>query len=147
MEILIDKNNNNFDDFESVWIPNRNGLFLNIAACYCDRYKIDYIVFGANKEEAENFVDNSKEFINSCDETFSFSTLQKPKIFAPCLNFDKIDIVNYIIENNIPLELIKSCYDSTKNENKKHCGKCMSCKLLLNAIKNSKKPEIIKELF
>ena len=144
---LTNSDDKNFVDFESVWVPNRNGVFLNIAASYCDKYKIDYIVFGANKEEACDFSDNSIEFVGICNEFFEYSTLQKPKIFAPCLNFDKIDIINYAIENSLPLNLIKSCYDSQHNTNKKHCGECMSCKLLKNAIKNSKKPELVEELF
>lgn len=134
-------------ELDSVWIPNRNGLFLNIAACYCDKLKYDFIIFGANKEEGRDFPDNSVEFAKICDKFFSYSTLNKPKVLAPCLQFDKIQIINYAIDNNVPLNLLKSCYDSSKNTGKKHCGKCMSCKLLFQAIKKSKKPELIKELF
>lgn len=144
---LTNPKKTNLDDFNSVWIPNRNGLFLNIAALYCDNFGYDYIIFGANKEEAVQFPDNSSEFIEKGNDFFKFSTLQKPKLFAPCLSFDKIDIINYAIDNNLPLNLIKSCYDSNINTNKKHCGKCMSCKLLMNAIKKSKKTELIKEFF
>ena len=56
-------------------------------------------------------------------------------------------MINYAIDNKLPLNLIKSCYNSSLLTNKKHCGKCMSCKLLYNAIKESKKPELIKEIF
>lgn len=138
---------NNLNDFNSVWIPNRNGLFLNIAGVYCDNYKIDYIIFGANKEEARDFSDNSKEYIEISNKFFEYSTLKKPIVWAPCLEMNKIDIINYAIENNAPLKFMKSCYDSRENTNKKHCGKCMSCKLLYNAILNSGKPDLIKELF
>lgn len=144
---LTDNGNNNFDDFNSVWIPNRNGLFLNIAASFCDKYNYQYIIFGANKEEAELFSDNSKRFIEASDKFFSYSTLNKVKVFAPCAEFDKIQIVNYAIDNNVPLKLLKSCYQNSKQTGKKHCLECMSCKLLYNAIKNSKKPQLIKEIF
>ena len=50
---LVNDKVNNFDSLESVWIPNRNGLFLNIAACYCDKMKIDrsgiYYIIGIVK--------------------------------------------------------------------------------------------------
>ena len=42
-------------DLNEVWIPNRNGLFLNIAGVFADRYDFDYIIFGANKEEGQEF--------------------------------------------------------------------------------------------
>ncbi len=144
---LTDPNDDKLDDFNSVWIPNRNGLFLNIAAVYCDNYKIDYIIFGANKEEAADFSDNSKEFTNISNQFFKYSTLKNPTVWAPCIDMDKTDIVNYAIENNTPLKFLKSCYNSKENTSKKHCGKCMSCKLLYNAILNSKNPDIIKEIF
>ena len=144
---LTNENDDKLNDFNSVWIPNRNGLFLNIAASYCDNYKIDYIIFGANKEEARNFSDNSKEYIDISNDFFKLSTQKKPLVIAPCIDMDKTDIVNYAIENNAPLKFLKSCYNSKENTNKKHCGKCMSCKLLYNAILSSKKPDLIKEIF
>lgn len=144
---LTDSNNKKLTDFKSVWIPNRNGLFINIAGCYCDKFNYDFIIFGANKEEAKDFPDNSEEFTKIADKFLGFSTIKKPKVIAPCLQFDKLEIINYAIDNNLPLKYIKSCYDSKKNTNKKHCGKCMSCKLLYNAVKKSNRPELLKELF
>lgn len=144
---LTSSSNNNFNSLEDVWIPNRNGLFLNIAGMFCDKYNYQYIIFGANKQEARDFPDNTQEFINSANEFFKYSTINKIKVFAPCVGFDKIEIVNYAIDNNVPLNLLKSCYQDSKATNKKHCNQCMSCKLLYEAIKKSKKPELIKELF
>lgn len=144
---LTNPNDNNLNELNSVWIPNRNGLFLNIAASFCDKLNYDCIIFGANKEESANFPDNTKEFCQIAQDFFQFSTLNKPKISAPCLNFNKVDIINYAIDNNLPLKLLKSCYNSKKNTNKKHCGVCMSCKLLYNAIKKSKNPKLLEEFF
>ena len=144
---LTEENNTNFNDFREIWIPNRNGLFLNIAACFCDKYNYDFIVIGVNKKEAEHFSDNSVNFIESTQNFFKFSTQQQPKVLAPCQTYDKIEIINYAINNSLPLDLLKSCYDSQKNTGKKHCKKCMSCKLLYEAIKKSNKPELTEELF
>ena len=134
-------------NLNSVWIPNRNGLFLNIAACYCDKLNYDYIIFGANKEEGRDFPDNTGEYVEIANDFFKFSTMSKPKVYAPCLQFDKIQIINYAIDNNVPLKFLKSCYNSSSNTGKKHCGECLSCKLLKNAIQKSKRPELIEELF
>ena len=144
---LTNPNNDNFNDFNSVWIPNRNGLFLNVAGCFCDKLGYDYIIFGANKDEARDFPDNTEEFVAASNTFFKYATIKIPEVFAPCINFDKIEIVNYALENNVPLKLLKSCYNSIQNTSKKHCGKCMSCQLLFNAIKNSKNPALLKEIF
>ena len=115
---------------EKVWVPNRNALFLNVAACFADSYGFDYIIFGANKDEAETFSDNTELFREKISEMFSFSTMVKPKVVAPLINYTKDDIVRVAIEKGIPLQYLWSCYKSGE----KHCGKCESCNYLKNAL-------------
>ncbi len=115
---------------KSVWIPNRNGLFLNIAAAYADSFDFDYIIFGANKDEGSTFPDNTEEFRAQISKVFETSTLKKPKVIAPLINYTKDDIVKIAIENNIPLNLVWSCYSSGKY----HCGICESCQHLKKAL-------------
>ncbi len=142
---LTNPDKTDFNEFDSVWIPNRNGLFLNIAACFCDKFNYDYIIFGANKEESIEFSDNSSEFVEICKSFFELSTQKHPIVLAPLKSYDKIETINYAIINKLPINLITSCYKQT--ESKKHCGTCKSCKLLYNAIQKSKNPDLIKELF
>lgn len=138
-------------DPNEIWVPNRNGLFLNIAASFADKFCYDYIIFGANKEEGLEFSDNSIEFLKKADKFFEFSTRQKPKIYAPLKDLSKIEIVNLGIKNGINFELLKSCYNSEKITGKKHCGKCKSCLFLKNALEgaleNCNNKSLIKQLF
>ncbi|MEI8128495.1 MAG: 7-cyano-7-deazaguanine synthase QueC [bacterium] len=127
----------------SVWVPNRNGAFLNIAAAFADSYGYDYIIFGANKEEGTTFPDNTQEFIDKINASFEFSTQKKPKVYAPLINSDKNDIVKKAIEHCLPLELTRSCY-SPKT---RHCGICESCVRLKRALSNNKCEELIRVLF
>lgn len=115
---------------KSVWVPNRNGLFLSIAGSYADSFGYNYILIGANKEEAQTFPDNTQNFINSVNEEFQYSTMAKPKVIAPLINYNKNDIVMLALKNNIPLELTMSCY----NGGDKHCGICESCTRLKHAL-------------
>lgn len=144
---LVVDDKNEFSELKDVWVPNRNGLFLNIAGCYCDSLNYDSIVIGVNKEEAGKFSDNKNEFIEVITKSFEYSTMKKPKVIAPCSNMTKVDLVNYLIDNDLDFNLIKSCYQNANVTKKKHCNNCMSCNLLFNAIINSKKPELIKEVF
>ena len=128
---------------KSVWVPNRNGLFLNIAGAFADGEDYDYIVIGANKEEAGTFPDNTEEFIERVNAEFEFSTQKHPKIVAPLINCDKNDIVKLALENKIPLQFVHSCYA----QGEKHCGKCESCQRLKNALKANNDEYYIKELF
>lgn len=131
------------DSAKSVWVPNRNGLFLNIAGSFADGNDYDYIIIGANKEEGQTFPDNTQEFIDRVNAEFEFSTQKHPKVVAPLINYDKNDIVKQAIEHNIPLEFVRSCY----SDGKKHCGKCESCTRLKNALIANGDTHYIKELF
>lgn len=115
---------------KNVWVPNRNGVFLNIAACFADSMDFSHIIFGANKEEGTTFPDNTQEFIDKINESFEFSTLVKPKVVAPLINFDKKDIIKLALEIKAPLHLVRSCYKGEE----KHCGKCESCLRLTRAL-------------
>lgn len=128
---------------EKVWVPNRNGLFLNIAAAYCDAYEYKYIIYGANSDEGATFSDNTEKFRLNISMVFESSTLAKPMVVAPLINYGKDDIVKIAVENKVPLELVRSCY----NSGKVHCGKCESCYHLKKALKANHCEEYIKLLF
>lgn len=134
---------NEEDSAKSVWVPNRNGLFLNIAGAFADAEGYTSIIIGANKEEAQTFPDNTKEFIERVNAEFEFSTRVQPKVIAPLIDCDKVEIVRLALENNVPLELLNSCYANTQ----KHCGKCESCVRLKRALKANNDTVYIKELF
>ncbi|MCD7780851.1 MAG: 7-cyano-7-deazaguanine synthase QueC [Candidatus Gastranaerophilales bacterium] len=128
---------------KSVWVPNRNGLFVNIAACYADAMNFEHIVIGANKEEGATFKDNTIEFINSVNEALLNSTDCNVQLSAPLINMTKKEIVKEGIRLNAPFELIHSCYlDGDKN-----CGKCESCKRLKRALKLNDRNDIIDKIF
>ncbi|MCD8025125.1 MAG: 7-cyano-7-deazaguanine synthase QueC [Candidatus Gastranaerophilales bacterium] len=128
----------------AVWVPNRNGVFLNIAAMYADSVQADYIIYGANAEEAATFPDNSRAFNEAADRFFSFSTLKKPVILAPLAKMEKYEIINKGLNMGVDFSLLKSCYDSS---NKTHCGRCESCKRLKAAILKSKNKDLINLIF
>lgn len=128
---------------KSVWVPNRNGLFVNIAACFADSLKYNLIILGANKEEAATFKDNSADFITSINKTLSESCENEIQLFAPLIDKTKSEIVETAIELNVPLNLIHSCYSSNEN----HCGKCESCLRLKRALEQNNRTDIIKDIF
>jgi len=65
---------------KAVWVPNRNGLLLNIAAAVAESRNAEFIIAGFNAEEAQTFPDNSKKFCETINHSFSFSTLNKVKV-------------------------------------------------------------------
>ncbi len=115
----------------SVWVPNRNGLFLNIAGVYADALSADYIIPGFNKEEAETFLDNSKEFLLATNQSLKFSTRNHAEVFCFTTDLNKTEIVKRARELDIPLDKLWPCYHSLDQ----WCGVCESCLRFQRAMK------------
>lgn len=128
---------------KSVWVPNRNALFVNVAACFAEAMDFDRIIIGANKEEALTFKDNSIEFIQAINNSFKNSMNKKVFLYAPLVDFVKEDIIKIGMENSVPFELLHSCYV----HNEEHCGECESCLRLKRALKINNRIDIIRQIF
>lgn len=119
-----------FETAKAVWVPNRNGVFLNIAASFAESMGADYIVPGFNKEEAATFPDNTPEFMSALDHSFSFSTASGVKVKCFTEHMNKAEIVRLGMQLGVPFELVWPCYF----EGDEICGQCESCQRYGSAI-------------
>ena len=109
---------------KSVWVPNRNGVFLNIAASFAESTMAEVIIPGFNREEAVTFLDNSLDFIRATRKSFAYSTATKVDIQCYTIAMGKIEIVELGKKLSVPFDKIWPCYQA-KNL---WCGECESCK-------------------
>lgn len=109
-----------------IWIPNRNGLFINIAACYAEYHNVDLIITGFNRDEAEQFPDNTPQFIAAINHSLMFSTLRNVKVVSFVGDYTKAQIYRLGLRYKAPLEHIYSCYLGRTEM----CGTCASCRRL-----------------
>ena len=114
----------------SVWVANRNGVFINIAAAVAESLGASLIVTGFNREEAETFPDNSKAFLDAVNASLEFSTLNKVQVVSYTLEMDKREIVQTGLTHHAPFEEVWSCYLGGE----KMCGACESCQRLKRAV-------------
>ncbi|MBN2110696.1 MAG: 7-cyano-7-deazaguanine synthase QueC [Methanosarcinaceae archaeon] len=112
-----------FGSAKNVWVPNRNGVMINIAASFAESMGADHVIVGFNREEAVTFPDNSPEFVDAVDSSLSYSTQNRVKVMAPLIGMNKKEIVSRAIEVNAPLEFSWSCYHGDDVP----CGTCESC--------------------
>lgn len=109
---------------KDVWVPNRNGLFINLAACFAEYYGAGLIITGFNREEAQEFPDNADAFIQAINHSLMYSTLTTVRVKSYVSAYTKDEIYGLGLKINAPLHLVYSCYRGTKEM----CGTCASCK-------------------
>ncbi len=121
----------------SVWVPNRNGVLLNIAAAYAERMGAKRVVVGFNREEAATFADNSQEFLEQTTKAFSYSTRNSVEVFCYTTALNKTEICQELdrLHNTFPHGLVWSCYHAGATP----CGVCESCQRHDRALSESKK--------
>jgi len=114
----------------AVWIPNRNGIFLEIAAGIAEDRGVKQILVGFNREEAATFPDNSADYFDLMNMVLKYSTRNKVQLHCYTLSMDKREIFQLGKEIAAPLDLVWSCYEGGRMM----CGECESCQRLKRAL-------------
>ncbi|MDI6703264.1 MAG: 7-cyano-7-deazaguanine synthase QueC [bacterium] len=137
------KDSTSRDTARLVWVPNRNGVFINIAASFAEGLSCSVVVTGFNKEEGETFPDNSVLFIDAINHSLEFSTLTSIKVISFTSNLDKSEIVTLGKALGVPFRYIWSCYDGED----RMCGRCESCQRTIRAFKATDNWDLISGKF
>jgi len=122
-EVSIDDFKASTQTAKAVWVPNRNGIFLNIAAAFAEGLGASWIVPGFNAEEAVTFPDNSEAYLQAATRSLSFSTSNRVEVKCFTTSLDKTAIARRGRELGAPLNLVWPCYFGGEAP----CGQCESC--------------------
>jgi 7-cyano-7-deazaguanine synthase len=129
-DVAIDDHQKSLATAKAVWVPNRNGIFLNIAAGFAEGLGAKYIVPGFNLEEAQTFPDNSGAFMKALDTSFSFSTATLIKTLCFSTHLNKTQIVAEALRLDLPFKHLWPCY----LDGEIWCGTCESCQRFRRAL-------------
>lgn len=119
------------DTAGKVWVPNRNGLFINIAAAFAEAMDCRQVIVGFNAEEGATFPDNTPEYMAAATLALSYSTQNGVQIISPTVNLTKAAIVTLGRQLHVPFQLMWSCYHGARFM----CGVCESCLRLKRALR------------
>ena len=130
----LDNLDKTIETAKSVWVPARNTVFSSIALAFAESIHAEIIIVGWDYEEAITFPDNSKEYLESFNQTIKYGSFDDIEIKAPLIDMTKEEIVQTGKKYGAPMELSYSCYEGTNI----HCGVCESCKRRKRAFINAK---------
>lgn len=128
--VSIDNHEQSLKTAAAVWVPNRNGIFLNIAAGFAEALGAESVIPGFNIEEASTFPDNSEGFLKALTTSFSFSTANKVRTHCYTTHLNKTEIVKMGRDLKVPFEKLWPCYFASDQ----WCGCCESCLRFKHAI-------------
>jgi 7-cyano-7-deazaguanine synthase len=114
----------------AVWVPNRNGVFIEIAAAHAESLGATRLVTGFNREEAATFPDNSPAYVRAVNRALGYSTANGVRVVSYTADLDKAGIVRLGRRLGAPLGWIWPCYEGGRT----WCGSCESCLRSLRAL-------------
>lgn len=116
---------------DAVWVPNRNGVLIQLACAYAESIGAANVLVGFNREEGATFPDNTRAFMESVNDSLKYSTRGKVRVDSLTVDLDKREIVSRLrsLTTPFPMELVWSCYFAGDSA----CGKCESCQRLARA--------------
>lgn len=132
-QISIDDRETSLSTAKAVWVPNRNGIFLNIAAAFAEGLGAEQIIPGFNAEEAATFPDNSAEYITAATASLAFSTANKVEVHCYTAAMNKTQIVKKGRELGVDFSLVWPCYFAGSEP----CGECESCQRFQRAMREA----------
>ncbi|MES2963849.1 MAG: 7-cyano-7-deazaguanine synthase QueC, partial [Bdellovibrionota bacterium] len=122
-DVSIDDPNVSEKTAKAVWVPNRNGILLNVAAAFAEGLGAGWVVPGFNIEEGATFPDNTQAYLDSLTHAFAYSTSNHVRAICFTTALDKTAIVKRGRELKAPFHLMWPCYLAGE----KPCGQCESC--------------------
>ncbi len=114
-----------------MWVPNRNGVFINVAAAFAEGLEADEVVTGFNAEEAVTFPDNTAEFAAAATAALGYSTANGVRVFSYTQALEKREIVRLGRGSGRRFRCVWSCYHGGEEM----CRACESCARLERALR------------
>lgn len=111
----------------TIVVPNRNAVFLHIAAGIAASQNIERVLIGCNRDDQSDFPDCTWDFIEAMNATLKAAKIDV-EICAPYIKITKRQIVTLARDKGWPYHDTLSCYEGTE------CGKCNACQKRIAAI-------------
>ena len=111
------------DPQPSTYVPNRNMIFLALAAAYAEANGVSEVYYGAQQHDRYGYWDTTPQFLESLNSVYSLNRKTPVRIKAPFVRYSKADILRLGLELEVDYSMTWSCYVGQE----KACGRCPTC--------------------
>ncbi len=105
------------------YVPNRNMIFLSLAAAYAESHGVGQVFYGAQRHDLYGYWDTTTEFIGRINSVLSLNRKNAVEILAPFVEWSKADILREGFRIGVDYGKTWSCYEGQDLA----CGICPTC--------------------
>jgi 7-cyano-7-deazaguanine synthase len=106
------------------YVPNRNMMFLSIAAAFAEGVKATEVFYGAQQADTfSGYWDAAPEFLEAINNVLNLNRRNKITIQAPFMNMDKSEIIQLGTKLGVDFAKTLTCYEGSTPA----CGTCPAC--------------------
>lgn len=117
------------DPQPSTYVPNRNMIFLALAAAFAESNDVTDIYYGAQRHDMYGYWDTTPDFLERVNQVFGLNRKAPVCIKAPFVTYSKTDILQAGLELEVDYRQTWSCYEGQERA----CGRCPTCAERLKA--------------
>jgi len=128
------------DIYKEAFLPCRNLFFLVVVAAYAFQKGVNTIAIGLLSEKTSIFPDQTEEFIINANFAINSALGKYFTILTPLINFSKNDVIKLAEQYKLSIDQTYSCHSG----NDKYCGKCISCREIIESGKKELFPRFFK---
>lgn len=105
------------------YVPNRNMIFLALAAAYAENLGVTEVYYGAQRQRLYSYWDITAEFVERLSAVYALNPKTPIQIKAPFVDYGKTDILRVGLKLGVDYAKTWSCYAGGEVA----CGTCPTC--------------------
>jgi len=111
------------------YVPNRNLIFLAIAAAFAEAHGAPEVYYGAQRHDLYGYWDTTPQFVQRMNSLLALNRRNSIRVETPFVHFSKADILRLGFELGVDYAQTWSCYEGSELA----CGTCPTCAERLQA--------------
>lgn len=111
------------------YVPNRNMIFLALAAAFAESLDVAEVYYGAQRHDMYGYWDTTPQFLERLNAVCALNRKTPIKVLAPFVNYSKADVLRTGLKLEVDYSQTWSCYQGEAEA----CGQCPTCAERLDA--------------